>query len=59
VCSVEAQDIGAWLVRNGWALDYPDYSGGRYSHFEREAGAFKSGIWQGQFDKPWEWRRNQ
>ncbi|WP_311966815.1 thermonuclease family protein [Bradyrhizobium australiense] len=29
-CSVEAIDLGAWLVRNGLALDWPKYSKGQY-----------------------------
>jgi endonuclease YncB( thermonuclease family) len=56
-CLVAAQDIGAWLVSNGWALDYADYSGGGYSGHESVAAAAKIGIWRGTFDKPWEWRR--
>jgi endonuclease YncB( thermonuclease family) len=56
-CSVAAQDVGAWLVSNGWALDYSNYSEGHYSSHQASAASARLGIWRGQFDKPWEWRR--
>src|SRR6185312_14746632 len=30
-CSVGGADLGEWLVRNGLALDWPQYSRGRYA----------------------------
>lgn len=36
-CSVGGADLGEWLVRNGLALDWPQYSRGRYDAVEREA----------------------
>src|SRR6516164_8627538 len=36
-CSVEGKDLGEWLVRNGLALDWPQYSKGRYHEAQREA----------------------
>jgi endonuclease YncB( thermonuclease family) len=57
VCSIgQTPDLGEWLVRSGWALDYPRYSRGAYSDAQREAARTRRGMWQGQFDKPWEWR---
>lgn len=58
-CSVASQDIGVWLVSNGWALDYAQYSGGDYSSHQTSAATAKLGIWKGEFDKPWEWRRTK
>jgi endonuclease YncB( thermonuclease family) len=58
-CSVAAEDIGAWLVSNGWALDWAQYSGGGYSSHQANAKSAKAGIWRGGFDKPWEWRRSR
>lgn len=58
VCDVGGQDVGAWLVHNGWALDYARYSGGAYSREEDEAERERRGIWQGEFEPPWEWRRH-
>src|SRR5258707_11970865 len=33
LCSVGGVDLGEWLVSNGLALDWPQYSRGRYSMF--------------------------
>ena len=57
VCTVAGEDVAVWLVRLGWALDWPKYSKGKYAKQEDEAAAAKVGIWQGQFQMPWEWRK--
>ena len=57
VCSVAGDDMAAWLVRHGWALDWPRYSRRAYAEFQRLAAAAKVGVWQGDFQLPWEWRR--
>lgn len=51
------QDLATWLVRNGHALDWPMYSKGAYSNAQSEAKSRKTGIWQGTFQEPWEWRK--
>lgn len=56
-CAVSGEDIGAWMVRNGQALDYTRYSRGRYLADELRARSAKAGVWGGVFDKPEEWRR--
>jgi endonuclease YncB( thermonuclease family) len=56
-CAVEGRDLGEAMVRAGHALDYTRHSRGRYASAEREARETKRGIWQGQFDDPAEWRR--
>ena len=56
-CKVGGEDIGAGLVSNGWALDYKRYSKGAYSFEQRQAEAERRGIWQGEFELPWNWRR--
>lgn len=53
----DGQDVAAWLVRNGHAMDWPRYSKGAYAAEERQAKAGRAGMWQGRFAKPWEWRR--
>ena len=30
-------DLGTWLVQNGFALDWPDYSKGKYGADQRAA----------------------
>jgi endonuclease YncB( thermonuclease family) len=27
-CNIRGRDVGDWMVRNGWALDYPQFSNG-------------------------------
>lgn len=58
-CNVHDVDIGAWLVREGWALDYKQYSEGAYQQEQAAAESARRGIWQGKFDPPWEFRHPQ
>ncbi len=55
VCHVGPYDLGALMVRKGWAFAYPRQSG-RYAAEENEARAARAGIWRGAFETPWEWR---
>jgi endonuclease YncB( thermonuclease family) len=57
-CYVDGQDVGALLVRAGWAVDYERYSDGHYADQENEARENKRGMWAGEFIPPWEWRRS-
>jgi endonuclease YncB( thermonuclease family) len=59
VCSAGGTEINAWLAREGWALDYRQYSKGAYAEAEKEAREAKRGLWAGTFDKPWDWRRKK
>src|SRR6201987_727573 len=36
-CTVDGTDLGQWLVSNGLALDWPNYSHGMYDKIQREA----------------------
>jgi endonuclease YncB( thermonuclease family) len=58
VCYIGTDDLNARMVRNGWALAYRRYAPDYVSQ-ETEARAAGSGIWQGQFLEPWEWRRQR
>jgi len=59
VCRVNGADIGAEMVRQGWALDYEKYSRGAYADEQKAAWAERAGVWAGDFVPPWEWRRAQ
>ncbi|HZH10523.1 MAG TPA: thermonuclease family protein [Microvirga sp.] len=59
VCSANGQELNAELVRQGWALEYKQYSDGRYADEEAEARRAKRGLWAGKFAAPWEWRRGE
>ncbi|MEP0509328.1 MAG: thermonuclease family protein, partial [Aurantimonas coralicida] len=42
-CTLRGDDVGAWIVRNGWAEAAP---GGPYQDAEAEARREKRGIWR-------------
>lgn len=52
----DGADVGEWMVSNGWALAYRQYSKD-YMDEETAAKAAKQGLWTGEFVAPWEWRR--
>src|SRR6266404_3926190 len=55
-CTLDATDLGEWLVVQGLALDWPRYSGGRYSAPQREAERAGRGLWAGSYVEPWLYR---
>lgn len=56
VCMVGGEDVGQWMVREGWAMAYRQYSKA-YIEDENAARAMRIGLWSGEFMPPWEWRR--
>ena len=44
VCSIDGVDLAEWLVRNGLALDWPQYSKGKYGKAQRDAEHAGRGI---------------
>jgi endonuclease YncB( thermonuclease family) len=55
-CAVGDIDLGDWLVRNGLALDWPEYSKRRYEAAQRDAEQVGRGIWKGSYVSPWLYR---
>ncbi len=55
-CSVAEADLGDWLVRNGLAIDWPQYSKGKYAASQRDAEHAGRGIWAGSYVEPWLYR---
>jgi endonuclease YncB( thermonuclease family) len=51
VCSADGVDLGAAMVRGGYAVAY-----GAYQADEREARGARRGIWSSRFDRPADWR---
>ncbi len=51
-CSVGGADPGEWLVRSGRALDWPQYSKGKYTAAQRDAEHAGRGIWAGSYVEP-------
>ena len=57
-CSLGQYDIGAALVNAGWAVADVKYTQAYYP-YELQAQENRRGLWQGQFYKPWDWRKMQ
>jgi hypothetical protein len=55
-CLVGGADLGDWLVRNGLALDWPEYSKRKYDDVQREAEQAGRGMWAGSYVEPWLYR---
>ncbi len=55
-CTVGRLDIGAEMVRLGWARAFVRYSD-RYIDQEEPAKRERRGIWAGECEAPWDWRR--
>ena len=54
-CFVDRKSLNLWMVREGWAVAYRQYSTA-YIAAEDHARTGQRGIWQGRFDMPWDWR---
>lgn len=57
-CSVGGRDLSAWMIGEGWALAYRQYSLA-YMAEESRARAARRGVWQGEFVAPHEWRKGR
>ena len=57
-CAVDEVDIGEWMVSRGWAVAYYLYSY-VYSRAEQRARSVRRGVWGGEFEKPWQWRKQR
>jgi endonuclease YncB( thermonuclease family) len=55
-CRVGALEINRELVRLGWALAERQLTLA-YVDDEADAERRKAGLWMGEFETPWEWRR--
>ena len=55
-CFLGEADLNAWMVRQGQAVAYRRFSM-EYVPVEEAARRDEIGLWQGDFDLPWDWRR--
>ena len=58
ICYASGDDLGRWMVREGWAVAYRRYSRD-YVFDERLARKRRLNLWRGDFVMPWEWRRGK
>ena len=54
ICRNGDREINRWLVEEGWAVSFGDYP-----FAERKARKARRGIWQGSFQYPSDWRKEQ
>ena len=59
VCTANGLNVNGELIRQGWAIEYRQYSDGRYADEEAEARLARRGLWAGEFVKPWSVRRGE
>ena len=57
-CFVQGQSVNEHMVRSGWAMAYRRYASD-YIAAEQEAKNGKRGLWSGQFEPPWDWRKHR
>ena len=55
-CFVNSESLSKFMVRSGYAFDWPRYSKKKYAVDEEYAKANKLGLWIMKFEYPWEWR---
>jgi endonuclease YncB( thermonuclease family) len=55
----DGRSVQEWLVENGHALDWVRYSNGAFAALEAAARQARRGVWQGEFQNPWDWRAAQ
>ncbi|MEH2482043.1 endonuclease YncB(thermonuclease family) [Nitrobacteraceae bacterium AZCC 2146] len=56
ICSASSVDLADWLVRGGLALDWRQYSKGKYADAQKAAERSGDGMWGGQWVEPWRYR---
>ena len=56
VSSQGGEDLNRWMVREGWAVAYLQYSLD-YTLEEADAQSAGRNIWSGSLVMPWDWRR--
>ena len=56
VCYVVFLNINEQMVTDGWAMAYRKYSKD-YVRAETFAKSRREGLWRGEFEPPWEWRK--
>ena len=56
-CFVKSKSLSVFMVKNGYAFDYPKYSNGKFRKYQINAKNLSLGLWQMQFEYPWIWRK--
>ena len=56
-CFIKNESLSVFMVKNGYAFDYPKYSNGKFRQYEIYAKKLSLGLWQMKFEYPWIWRK--
>ena len=56
-CFLKDESLSIFMVRNGYAFDWPYYSKGKFANDEEYAKMNKLGIWNMKFEYPWIWKK--
>ena len=56
-CFIKEESLSVFMVRNGYALDWPYYSKGKFAKDQEYAKLNKLGVWNMEFEFPWKWRK--
>jgi endonuclease YncB( thermonuclease family) len=56
-CFIKGESLSVFMVRNGYAFDWPYYSKGKFAKDQEHAKKNKLGIWNMNFEYPWEWKK--
>ena len=56
-CFLKNESLSVFMVKNGYAFDYPKYSNGKFRKHQIYAKNLSLGLWQMQFEYPWIWRK--
>tara|TARA_Y100001936_G_C15624678_1_gene433429 strand:+ start:70 stop:591 length:522 start_codon:yes stop_codon:yes gene_type:complete len=56
-CFVKEESLSVFMVRNGYAFDWPRYSKGKFANDQEYAMINKLGIWNMKFEYPWIWKK--
>ena len=56
-CFIREESVSVFMVRNGYAFDWPYYSKGKFAHDQDYAKINKLGFWNMEFEYPWEWKK--
>ena len=55
-CFVNGESLSRYMVRNGFAFDFPKYSKKKFTEDQDYAKKYALGLWATDFHYPWDWR---
>ena len=55
-CFVNGESLSRYMVRNGYAFDFPKYSKKKFAEDQEYAKNNNLGLWNMNFHYPWDWR---